>query len=119
MEPTRKAERLTIYLSQTEHKGPVPDYVAIVDRARRAGLAGATVIQGVAGFGISSRVHRRHTFEISEDVPVAVTIIDSPERIEAFLATLEPLLGDDRVVRQPTEIVIERPRRLRGGGGGR
>ena len=117
MEPPRQAERLTIYLSQTEHTGPAPDHVAIVERARRSGLAGATVIKGVSGFGLSSRVHRRHAFGIGEEVPVAVTIIDSPHRIGAFLAEVEPLLGDGRVVRQPTEIVIERPRRIGGGGG--
>lgn len=119
MEPSRRADRLTIYLSQTARTGPVPDYVAIVDRARQAGLAGATVIQGVAGFGVSTRVHRRHAFSVGEDVPVAVTVIDRPERIDAFLAAVEPLLGDGRVVRQPTRVVIERPRRFSAPGGGR
>jgi PII-like signaling protein len=108
MLPASGVERVTIYLTQTEHHGQVPDFVKIVEQARRAGLAGATVVQGIEGYGSSSEVHRRHPMEVREDVPVAVTIVDVAERISDFLDVVAPLLGRGRVVRQPTQVVIPR-----------
>lgn len=116
MEPPRPAERLTIYLSGTRHKGRVADYVEIVRRARETGLAGAMVIQGTEGFGNSARVHRRGGLTLSDDVPVAVTVIDTCGRISRFLADIEPLVQSGKVVRQPTEIVIQRGGPRRSGG---
>jgi PII-like signaling protein len=101
-----QAERLTIYLAQTDHHHRVPTYVEIVGRARKARLAGATVISGAEGFGASSRVHPRHKVSVVDDVPVVVTIVERPNRIDAFLASLEDIDLDGLMVRQPVEIVI-------------
>ena len=103
----RDSERLTIYLEQTDHRR-VADYVEIVERARAHGLAGATVLEGVEGFGTSSRVHRRQHLAIRADAPVVVVIVDTPERIDGFLPEVEPLVRHGLVVRQPVEVVIHR-----------
>lgn len=111
MQAHRPAERLTIYLSQNEHHGRVPTFVEVVDRARKAGLAGATVIQGTRGFGHpdpTDTARHHHAITIGEHVPVTVTIIDTPERISGFLSEIGPLLEHGRVVRRPTEVVISR-----------
>ena len=104
-----RAERLTIYLAQTDHHGRVPVYVEIVDRARRAGLAGATVLQGTSGFGSSARLHHAHALPVRQDVPVVVTIVDSSERIDGFLGEIRSLLGEVVVLRDEVEIVEPRP----------
>lgn len=111
----RQAERLTIYLEQTEHHGGVPEFVEIVERARAAGLAGATVAQGMEGFGGSAQLHRRRAFSVRADVPVVVTIVDTTERVDRFLAEVEHLMARGLIVRQPVEVVIHR-RGAPGGG---
>ena len=104
----RNAERLTIYLEQTEHHGRVSEFVEIVEKARALGLAGATVVQGMEGFGGSARVHRRHSLSVKADVPVVVTIIDTAEQIDRFLPEVEHLLPRGLILRQPVEVVIHR-----------
>jgi PII-like signaling protein len=104
----RNAERLTIYLEQTEHHGRVSEFVEIVEKARALGLAGATVMQGTEGFGGSGRVHRRHTLAVTADIPVVVTIVDTPEQIDRFLPEVEHLMPRGLVLRQQVEVVIHR-----------
>lgn len=106
---TGPAERLVIYLEQTDHRGSTPAYVEIVKRARKAELAGATVLQGIGGFGGASRVHRQHALSVVEDVPVVVIVIDTPSRIEWFTSSLEDMHLEGLVVRQPVEVVAHRP----------
>ncbi len=94
----RDAVRLRIYLGETaKHEGQ-PLYEAIVLAARRHHLAGATVLRGPLGFGHSSRLHTTKVLRLSEDLPLVIDIIDGPERIEAFLPVLEPMIGDRGLV---------------------
>lgn len=105
MSTLRAAERLTIYLTGTDHRGRVPLYVEVVDRARRAGLAGATVVEGVQGYGSSARVHERHIASAAREVPVVVTVVDEPDRLDDFLAEISPLLESAVVRRNPVRLV--------------
>jgi uncharacterized protein len=104
----RSAERLTIYLSQTEHHRGAPDYVKIVEVARKVGMAGATVVQGVAGFGASSTVHRRHAMSLADEVPVVVMVVDTPDRIDGFLRDITSLVPNAIAIRQSVEVAIHR-----------
>lgn len=114
MKPTVPGERLTIYLNQLDHRGHTPGYVEIVERARRAGLAGATVLKASEGFGAPSRLHTRRAWAVSEDVPVVVVIVDRPERIAQFLATLDDLAVHGlTMVREPVEMIVYRRERTR------
>jgi uncharacterized protein len=101
---TGHATRLTIFVSENDHHGRHPLYTEIVQRARDAGLAGATVLRGLEGFGASHVVHTTRLLSMSEDLPVVVTIIDRDERIEAFLPTLDELVTDGLVVREVVEV---------------
>lgn len=107
---TGPAERLTIYLEQTDHRGGTPTYVEIVDRARKAGLAGATVLQGAEWFGVTSRVHRHHALSVIDDIPVVVVVIDTPSKIGSFVASLDDLHLEGLVVRQRVEVLAHRSR---------
>jgi len=106
------AVRLTIYLGESDQHHHRPLYSELVARAHTAGLAGATVVRGVAGFGASSRVHTDRILTLSEDLPVVVTIVDAPERIDAFMAQVDELVTEGLVVRETVEVV----RYLRRGG---
>jgi uncharacterized protein len=100
-----RAQRVTIYLSQTQRHGHVAVYVEIVARARAAGMAGATVIQGAEGFGRAGTLHRRHAMSRSEEPPVVVTVIDTPERIDAFLSGITELTSKATLVRRDLDVL--------------
>ena len=103
------ARRLTIYLGEDDTWHHKPLYTEIVHRAHAAGLAGASVMRGIEGFGASSpRVHTSRLLSLSEDLPVAVIIIDTAERIDAFLPQVEEVLGNGLVVVDDVEVALHR-----------
>lgn len=108
MSPSRSATSLMIYIEQTDHHGSLPAYVEIVERARKAGLAGATVLEGVEGFGASSTLHRQHVMSVVEDVPVIVVIVDADERISTFLSSLDDMDLQGVIICQPVQVVGHR-----------
>ena len=99
------AERLRVILGESDQHRHHPAFVELVQRARLAGMAGATVVHGTAGFGASSRVHHEHALHLSVDTPVVVTIVDRPERIDELAAGLEEVVSGGLVVRGPVEVV--------------
>lgn len=103
-------ERLTIYIGETDQHNHRPLYTEIVERAHEAGLAGATVLRGIEGFGASSHIHTTRILRLSEDLPVTIVIVDITERIDAFLAQLDELITEGLVVREDIDIVSYRGR---------
>ncbi|MDF4250747.1 DUF190 domain-containing protein [Streptomyces sp. WMMB303] len=93
-----KALRLTVLLGENDQHHHRPVYAEIVHRAHAAGLAGAGVFRGIEGFGASSMVHTTRLLSLSEDLPVAVVIVDEADRIRAFLPELEDLTGESPVL---------------------
>jgi uncharacterized protein len=88
---------LRIFVGESDKHGHVPLYEAIVLKARESGLAGATVLRGVMGFGRHSVMHTAKILRLSEDLPMVVEIVDSVERIEAFLPTLDAMVPEGLV----------------------
>jgi uncharacterized protein len=105
MRLTGTALRLTVYLGESDQWHHRPLYSEIVRRAHDAGLAGASVFRGVEGFGASSRVHTTRLLSLSEDLPVAVVIVDTEERVRAFLPELDELVNEGLVVLDEVEVV--------------
>ena len=98
-------ERLTIFVGESDQHHHKPLYSEIVHRAHAAGLAGATVLRGIEGYGASNHVHTTRILSLSEDLPVVIVIVDSPEHIDAFLPELDELITEGLVVREHVDVV--------------
>lgn len=109
------ATRLTIYVGESDQWEHHPLYTEIVHRAHAAGLGGASVFRGIEGFGASSRIHTTRLLSLSEDLPVMVVLVSSPERIRAFLPQVEELVTNGLVTIDQVEVVTDagRPDRTR------
>jgi uncharacterized protein len=109
MKLTGTARRLTVYLGEDDTWHHKPLYTEIVHRAHQAGLAGASVMRGIEGFGAgSSRIHTSRLLSLSEDLPVAVVIVDTPERIDEFLPQVEEVLGEGLAVLDDVAVALHR-----------
>jgi PII-like signaling protein len=94
-----------VFVNECDQFHRRPLYAEIVHRAHDAGLAGATVLRGMEGFGGSRHVHTERILSLSEDLPVVVVIVDEASRIEAFLPVLDQLIEQGLVVLDDVEVV--------------
>jgi PII-like signaling protein len=105
------ARRLTVLVAEGDQWHHRPVFTEIVHRARAAGLAGASVFRGVEGYGGSNLIHTTRLLSLSENLPVAVVIVDDAARIEAFLPQLDELVRDGLAVLEDVEVVRYGPPR--------
>jgi PII-like signaling protein len=112
------AKRLTVFIGESDRYHHRPLYVEIVHRAHAAGLAGATVLRGIEGFGASSSVHTTRLLSLSEDLPVVVVVVDAAERIDRFALELDELISEGLVVVEDVEVVRYAGRDAPAGGTG-
>ncbi len=96
---------LRIFLGESDRWQHKPLYEAIVLAAREAHLAGATVLRGPMGFGKASRVHTSKILRLSEDLPLVIEIVDSEEKINGFLPTLETMMGGGLVTLEKVKVL--------------
>ena len=97
--------RLTIFVGESDHHGHTPLATEIVQRAHRAGLAGASVFRGVEGYGASNHIHTTRILSLSDDLPIAIVIVDRDEAIQAFLPQLDELIEEGLVILDDVEVV--------------
>ncbi len=91
------AKLVTIYVNSTDQWHGQPLYSAIVRVCQQQGIAGATVVRCVEGFGAGHRLHTSRLLELSENLPVRIEIVDLPERVEPLLATLTEMIAEGLV----------------------
>lgn len=99
---------LRIFIGESDKSGRKPLYQAIVEEARRHGMAGATVLRGFLGFGANSRIHTTKVLRISTDLPVVVEIVDEESKIEAFLPALDEMIGEGLVTLEKVKVITYR-----------
>ncbi|WP_030324502.1 DUF190 domain-containing protein [Streptomyces sp. NRRL B-3229] len=102
---TGSALRLTVHIGENDTWHHKPLYSEIVHRAHAAGLAGASVFRGIEGFGASSLIHTSRLLSLSEDLPVAVVIVDTETRVREFLPQLDELVTEGLVTLDPCEVI--------------
>lgn len=108
MQLPERAEVLRIFIGENDRWRGRSLHEAIVEEARRRGLAGATAWRGIMGFGASSRVHTSRILRLSEDLPIVIEIVDKPERIEEFLPVLDGMIGEGLVIIEEARVVAYR-----------
>jgi len=109
MDPDARAKRIRIYISSTDKFGHKPLYEVIVFSARSFGIAGATVLKGIMGYGASSEVYSDKIWEVSEKIPLVVELIDEPDKIVQFIDSMKPMfekLGKGHLVTVEETTVI-------------
>ena len=99
---------LRIFVGESDRWHGKPLYQAIVERVRKEGLAGATVLRGIEGFGADSRIHTSRILRLSEDLPVVIEIVDMRERIDAVLPLLDEMVTEGMVTLERVQIVAYR-----------
>lgn len=105
MKLSGRALRLSIFIGESDIWHHRSVYTEIVHRAHKAGLAGATVIKGIEGFGATSRIHTTHLFRLSSDLPLLVVIVDAEDRVREFLPQLDELEISGLVILDEVDVI--------------
>lgn len=107
---SRQGQCLRIFIGDADRWDGKPLSQALVEAAHAHGLAGATVLHGVMGYGAHSRVHTASILRLSTDLPVIIEIVDLPERITAFLPTVDQMVQEGLVTLEAAEVLLYRKR---------
>jgi hypothetical protein len=105
MDISGPAKMLKIYIGESDKWQGKPLATALVQRLRAEGIAGATVLRAVEGFGANSRIHTAHILRLSEDLPLVVEVVDRPDRIERVLPIVDEMVGDGLVTMLDVAVV--------------
>ena len=105
MNVPKQAMLLRIFFGENDQHEGKPLYEAIVMKARAAHLAGATVVRGAMGFGHSSRLHTAKILRLSDDLPLVIEIVDSEEKVQAFLPQLDSMMSSALVTLERVEVL--------------
>jgi len=89
-----KGKLLKIYIGESDRWHGEALYHAIIKKIKEHGLAGATTIRGIEGFGANSRIHTRHIEVLSQDLPILIEVVDTEERIEEIIKIVEPMITE-------------------------
>jgi PII-like signaling protein len=106
METIPHGRLLRIFICESDQYDGRPADAAIIDALQSAGVSGATVLRGVAGFGTSSVMHTTHVLRLSENLPMVIEVVDTAGKIDSVLPAIEKMIGDGLITMQ--EITIRR-----------
>ena len=105
MELPRDAVLLRVFFGEDDRFGHLPLYEAIVLKAREMHLAGATVLRGHVGFGHMSRIHTSKILRLSQDLPIVLEIVDTQDKIDAFLPILDGMMSSGLVTMEKVQVL--------------
>ena len=105
MQISKQALLLRIFIGENDRFGNAPLHQAIVMKARELHLAGATVLRGAIGFGMSSRLHTAKILRLSDDLPLIIEIVDSEDKIDGFLPVLNDMMSSGLVTLEKVQVL--------------
>jgi uncharacterized protein len=100
------AVKVSIYLSDGAKHHGVPVYASLLDFLFHSGIAGATVLKGVGGFGAGHRLHSAHILDISDQLPIKIEFIETREKVDAILDELQERTGSGLIEMQETTVLV-------------
>ena len=103
-----EGQLLRIFIGESDKYEGKPLYEWLVIKAKEYGLAGATVLRGLMGFGANSRIHTSKILRLSFDLPIVVEIVDTPDKIKEFLSIVETVVKEGLVTLEKAEVHIYR-----------
>jgi PII-like signaling protein len=99
------AKMMRVFLGESDQLGDEPLYDAIVKKLRMLDIAGATVYRGIYGYGAKGHTHKQSFWHLSKDLPVMISVIDTPDKIAEAAAAVESMLGDGLIVVSDAEMI--------------
>jgi uncharacterized protein len=99
---------LRIFIGESDRWQGKPLYEAIVEHVRKEGLAGATVIRGIEGFGADSHLHTSRILRLSEDLPIVIEIVDTAENVDRILPSLDEMVGEGMLTVEKVHVIAYR-----------
>lgn len=105
MKITGQAKMVRIYIGEADRWHGQPLYMAILLKAREMGMAGGTVLRGIAGYGANSRIHTANILRLSEDLPIVVEIVDAEEKVQTFLTVLDEMVQEGLILLRDVEVI--------------
>ena len=100
---------MRIFIGESDKYEGKPLYEALLERFRKKGLAGATVLRGIAGFGASSKVHTDTVLRLSLDLPLIIEVVETEETIQHVLPDLEQMIGGGLITLERANVILYRP----------
>jgi uncharacterized protein len=96
---------LRIFIGESDRWNGKPLYEAIILKAREMGIAGATMLRGLMGYGVASRIHTAKILRLSEDLPIVIEIVDGEEQISRLLPAIDEMIGEGLVTLEQVRVI--------------
>ncbi len=96
---------MRVFIGESDSYDHQPLYRVIVETLRKAGLAGATVIKGISGFGAHSVYHTDHILRLSQDLPIIIEVVDSEDKINAILPKLDEMVKEGLITIEKVNVI--------------
>jgi len=100
---------MRVFIGESDRYHGKPLYEALLERFRSKGMAGATVLPGVAGFGASSKMHTDKVLRLSIDLPLIIEVVETDEAIQAILPDLSEMIGGGLITLEKANVILYRP----------
>lgn len=100
---------MRVFIGESDKYQGRPLYEALLERFRTKGLAGATVVRGVAGFGASSKVHTDKVLRLSMDLPIIIEVVETEDVIQRILPDLSEMIGGGLITLEKANVILYRP----------
>jgi len=101
---------IRIFIGESDHHDGTPLYMAIVEMLRCEGIAGATVLRGIAGYGARSVLHTANVLRLSTDLPLIIEAVDTAEKVEMIIPKLDQIIGDGLITLEKVRVIRHSPR---------
>jgi len=105
MKISEDGQLLRIFIGESDRWHGKPLYEAIILKAREMGIAGATMMRGLMGFGAASRIHTAKILRLSEDLPIVIEIVDSADKIDALVPVIEEMVDEGLITLEKVRVI--------------